>query len=116
MTKLIDYDKGNVITIKLESGETFEEVTVSYKDYDPAIDRHDLAGVTIDIEGPGVWEQVKDRVDNEVLHASQWSTKGERRWKEATLSGTVWVGNDEVSSTPEYKELGTIKSIKSIES
>lgn len=101
-----DVEIDDEIKLTLTSGESFTGI-ISSKEYDPA----DITKgyISLGFEGD-LWDQVKDRVDSEVLQIRQDLARKTGDPKEAVLTGTVWVGEDEESSVSEYQTLGTIQS------
>lgn len=111
---LSEYENGDRINITLEDGETFDSAYVAGRDHDPAETQWEQSHFSLTIEGDW-WDQVNDRVDSEVLNAQQSSERGGEPLKDASLYGTVWAGEVEEASEPEYKELGTIESVERVE-
>lgn len=107
---LTDVEQGDTLSIELESGERFERGVVSGSDVAVAQDQYERTYVSLTFEG-GFWDQVKDRVDSEVLAIRQDSGYGGSPLEQPRLIGTVWNGEVEEAQTPEYEELGKIAEV-----
>lgn len=105
------YNRDDEITIILESGEVFENAQVVGKEHDPADSNMDSAYTSLTLEGDW-WEDVNERVDSEVLTLIQRKGYRNTQWDDPELFGTIWVGEIEEASEPEYKKLGTVESIE----
>ena len=101
---LRDISRGDEITVQTEDGETFSGQVVGYEKEQS--DNYRKGWVHADFEG-GFWDQVKDRVDSEVLRVEQKFARKTGTPKKATVIGTTW--NDE---KPEYVEIGTVSSVE----
>jgi hypothetical protein len=102
---------GETVRVILESGEVFEAMLTGYQ-HDPS-DDYVKGFVSANLEG-GLWEQVKDRVDSEVLKVRQDYSRKAGRITETDLYGTVWPEPAETSE-PEYKSLGDVKTIEQVD-
>lgn len=108
---LTDVEKGDRLTVELESGERFEDGYVSSAEVTHAEEPFEKTRVRLGFEND-FWEQVRDRVDSEVLDIMQESERGGEPMEQPTLAGVYWEGPSEESSTPHYKELGTIVEVE----
>lgn len=111
---LTEYDAGDQIRVVTEHDEEFELQVVDYT-HDPIQYPKDRSYTQMALEGEDVWEQVKDRLDSEVLNMDQSSRMGSEELEPPLLYGTIWVGEPEEASEPEYEALGEVESIERIE-
>lgn len=101
---LRDISRGDEITVQTEGGETFSGHVSEYEQ--ERCDNFRKGWVRAAFED-GLWDQVKDRVDSEVLRVEQKFARKTGTPKKAKVFGTKW--NDE---TPASVELGTVSSIE----
>lgn len=107
---LTDISPGDQLTVELENGERFEKGLVSGTDISIAQDRHEITYVSLTFEG-GFWEQVRDRVDSEVLEMRQDSDYGGSPLEQPRLIGTIWEEDNESEQKTQYEELGKIAKV-----
>lgn len=108
MSDLRDYTVGQTVQLTLESGEEFEGMIVE-REYSK-FTSYSKGWIKLSIEGDW-WEQVNDRVDNEVLTLRQEFTRSLGNPKKILLTGVKWVGPDPEASEPEYHTLGKVAKL-----
>jgi hypothetical protein len=83
---LSDVEEGDTLTVELDTGEVFEqiEVTDSLKHFAEDEDEETIPNFTL--EGD-VWEQVRDRVDSDILDIHQESEAGGEPLHQPILHG-----------------------------
>lgn len=102
-----NYDRGDEITVELDSGEQFTGVISGY-DHDRA-DGYTKGYVSASFEGD-FWKQVNDRVDDEVLRIEQNFGRTTKEPQQPILTGSIWVGDG--IKEPQYTELGEIVAVE----
>lgn len=105
---LREVDNGDELTITTESGEEFTAMVTGHE-HDPS-DNYTKGYVRCNFED-GLWEQVKDRVDSEVLDLRQTYARKSGRLSDTELYGTVWPEPAETSE-PEYVSMGEVESVE----
>lgn len=95
---------GDEIIVETDGGETFSGYVSEYEQV--RCDNFRKGWVRVTFED-GLWEQVKDRVDSEVLRVEQEFAQKTGNPKKANVFGRKW--DDE---TPESVKLGTVSSIE----
>lgn len=109
---LRELDVGDEISIETDGGEQFDLV-IADVDGDEATN-HARGHVNLTVEGGGVWEQVKDRVDSGVLNLRQHFERLTAEPRTARVFGTVWEADDGVpkeAAEPYYEPLGEIVAL-----
>jgi hypothetical protein len=104
---LRDVSRNNRLRIVTKDGEEFVGIVSGYE-HTPA-DEYTKGSVRFPFEGD-LWEQVKDRVDSEVLEVSQRFSRTVGEPKTATLSGHV--EQDDIVDPFKNKTLGEIKTVE----
>ena len=108
MVDLRNLERGDSVQVTLDSGEEFSGKIVS-KEQEPA-NEFSKGWIRLSFEGEW-WEQVNNRVDDEVLTLRQDFGISSGRAKGATMEGVKWVGKDPESSEPKYIILGHIELV-----
>ena len=104
---------GDSIRVTTDSGEEFD-LYVSDADGREATE-YSRGHVFLTVEGEGVWEQVQDRVESEVLHLRQQYERLTAEPRTAMLLGTVWKREDgapEEAAEPYYEALGEVETVE----
>ena len=110
---LREFDTGDRVRVVLASGEEFS-LYVSRYGGNPATD-YSRGHRSLTVEGEGVWEQVKDRVESEVLHLRQQYEQRTADPRTAKLYGTVWKRDDgapKEAAEPYYEALGEVETVE----
>lgn len=120
---LTEIQEGDVLTITFESGETFEEVTVSHLEKEYVGEKDEYGLLTASFHGD-LWEQVQDRVDSEELELRADSKTGTCDWTWVRVSGIVWKTERvfdprekriEKESVTDYVDLDTVQNVERVE-
>jgi hypothetical protein len=110
---LRDLDVGDAFSVEIDTGEQFDLEVV---DSDGSLDvTYSRGHVFLTVEGKGVWEQVQDRVESEVLHLRQQYERLTAEPRTAMLLGTVWKREDgapEEAAEPYYEALGEVETVE----
>lgn len=102
-------DVGDEFSIEIDTGEQFDLYAAGI-DHFPS-GPYARGHVNITAEGADVWEQVKDRVESEVLHLRQHFERRTGDPRTPRLFGTVWKSEDgapKEAAEPHYEPLGEI--------
>ena len=108
--ELRELSNGDRLAVTLESGEEFTAMVTSHQ-YDAATDHAD-GWAYCNFEG-GLWEQVNDRVDSEVLTLRQSYARRTGEADDIQVDGTVWPDGGEHPS--EEITLGVAESVQKVE-
>lgn len=107
MNDLRDVENGVELKITMESGEVFEGAVVGYT-HDEHTD-YSAEHVSFPFEGD-LWDQVKDRLDHEVLHVQQTFERRTGTPGGITVTGTIVDGE-----MHESVSMGVVEAIKVLE-
>lgn len=104
---VFEFGAGDAVRIVTEDGEEFVGEFVG-DDRSPA-DEYSKGYVDLTLEGVA-WEDVRDRVDQSVLHVKQRSARRTGRPQDAIVYG--YAERDSIADPYETVDLGTVETIE----